>query len=400
MKQLTNSPVSILLGLLLSSGMVNANDEEKTELAERPPAGLVRVTAIQADGHTIDWRIDNAADVLNEVAANLDALERLIHQAGERNCDLVVLPEDTPGLLAWLGPHHDLAKEVLPQAVAEMLDRLGRAAAEHNMYLLVCSDHIESDGGLYNTAFLLGRDGKEIGRYHKTCPAWHEAGARQRGSEFPVFNTKDLGDVGMLICYDLVIPETARALALKGADMILFPTMGGAAVGDGDIGVQALRVRAAENFIWIVVAQRGSGAMIISPQGSIVAEAKGVDGMAIADIDPRGSRRSGDALNMQEDMRARLFRERNPAAFKILTDPHPPVLDKVPIKITAAQAADISSRVLSVGQAEFNLADQLVRDGRIDEAIATFTDLKQRYADSWIDRASGERLQALSKAAH
>jgi len=39
--------------------------------------------------------------------------------------------------------------------------------------------------------------------------------------------------------------------------------------------VQALRVRAAENFIWLVVAQRGSGAMIISPQGKIVAKAEG-----------------------------------------------------------------------------------------------------------------------------
>ena len=57
--------------------------------------------------------------------------------------------------------------------------------------------------------------------------------------------------------------------------------MGGAAIGDDDIGVQALRVRAAENFIWLVVAQRGSGAMIISPQGRIVAQADGADGLAV-----------------------------------------------------------------------------------------------------------------------
>ena len=204
-----------------------------------------------------------------------------------------------------------------------MIERLGSAARRHKMYLVVCSDFTESDGATYNTAFLLGRDGKEIGRYHKVCPTWAEAGARQRGNSFPVFPTPDLGTAGMLICYDLVVPETARCLALQGADIIFFPTMGGAAIGDDDIGVQALRVRAAENFIWLVVAQRGSGAMIISPQGKIVAQAEGPDGLAIADIDPRGQREGGDALNWQRDMRARLFRERNPEAFRILTDTQP-----------------------------------------------------------------------------
>jgi apolipoprotein N-acyltransferase len=51
--------------------------------------------------------------------------------------------------------------------------------------------------------------------------------------------------------------------------------MGTAAIGDDDIGVQALRVRAVENFVYLVVAQRGAGAMIISPQGKILAQAEG-----------------------------------------------------------------------------------------------------------------------------
>src|SRR5438093_6776018 len=178
-----------------------------------------------------------------------------------------------------------------------MIRRLGSTAARNKMYLGVCSGLTESDGGTYNTAFLLGRDGKEIGRYHKVCPTWGEAGVRKRGNSFPVFPTPDLGTAGMLICYDLVVPETARCLALAGADIIFFPTMGGAAMGDDDIGVQALRVRAAENFIWLVVAQRGNGAMIISSQGKIIAWADGSDGLSIADVDVQGQREGGDALN-------------------------------------------------------------------------------------------------------
>jgi hypothetical protein len=197
----------------------------------------------------------------------------------------------------------------------------------------------------------------------------------------------------MLICYDLVFPETARCLALAGADIIFFPTMGGAAVGDDDIGLQALRVRAAENHVYLVVAFRGSGAMVISPRGKIIAQAEGADGLAIADIDPLGGRQGGDAMNHQQDMRARLFRERNPAAFEILTDPHPPVLDKVPIDITQGEAARIAARVLTMGEEEFRDAEALARSGKHREAMDAFVRLTSDYRGSWIERVARDRLR-------
>ena len=356
-----------------------------------PPTNTVRVAAAQAQGRVVDFHL-KTREALAAVDKNLEDLKRIVNRAGEAKCDALVLPEDTLGLLHWFGANKTLAKEVLPVAVERMIRRLGSTAALHEMYLVVCSDFIETDGAIYNTSFLLGRDGKEIGRYHKVCPTWGESGSRHRGSKFPVFPTPDLGAAGMLICYDLVVPETARCLALAGADIIFFPTMGGAAIGDGDIGVQALRVRAAENFIWLIVAQRGSGAMIISPRGKIVARAHGPDGLAVADIDPRGNREGGDALNHQRDMRARLFRERTPGAFDILTSANPPVLSKVPIDLTQAEAGRIMARALTVGEEEFRQASDLAGSGKIDKAIAAFQRLSQEYPATWIDRKSQEWL--------
>ena len=360
-----------------------------------PPTNTVRVATCQAQGRVIDWRITSPAEVLAAVDKNLDELEKIIDKAGQQKCDVVTLPEDTLGLLNWYSANEQLARQVLPEGVKHMLDRLGRAAARHRMYLVVCSDNIEADGGTYNTAFFLGRDGKEIGRYHKTCPTWSESGSRQRGKAFPVFDTPDLGTVGMLICYDLVVPETARCLALQGADIIFFPTMGGAAVGDGDIGLQALRVRAAENRVYLVVAFRSSGSMIISPQGKILATAEGTDGLAIADIDPRGCREGGDSSNHQRDMRARLFRERNPEAFRILTEPNPPVLAKVPIDMTREEAGRIFARMLTVGPEELKQAEALASAGKTKEAIAAFEKLRTEYRGTWIDRVAQERLAIL-----
>ena len=199
----------------------------------------------------------------------------------------------------------------------------------------------------------------------------------------------------MLICYDMVFPEAARCLALEGADVVFHPTLGGAAVGDEDISLAAFRTRAVDNFIYLVVAMRGQGSMIISPQGKVVATAKGPDALAIAEIDPSGGREGGDAFNTQRDMRGRLFRERVPEAYGILTDPDPPVLAKVPSNVTVERGRPIMATVLTTGEERFREAEALARAGRTEEAIRAFERLCEECRTSWIDRGARERLRKL-----
>ena len=357
------------------------------------PKRLRRVGTAQPRNRTIDYRMQ-PADALQAVEKSLDDLEMLVHKAGERGCDVVALPEDTLGLGRWAAAHEkDELKQVLPPAVARMVERLGLAAAKHHMYLVCCNDTLDADGDSRNTAFFLGRDGKEIGRYYKVQPVIHESS--KRGDSFPVFPTSDLGGVGMLICYDMVFPEAPRCLALGGADIIFHPTLGGAAIGDDDISRAAFRTRAVDNFVYVVVSQRGSGSMIISPQGKILVEGKGPDDIAIADIDPFGDREGGDAFNHQKDMRARLFRERNPAAYRILTELDPPVLRKIPATLTREEAIRIAGKAFTVGEDEFKAADALAREGKTKEAIAAYERLRAAYPATWIDRVARERLAKL-----
>jgi hypothetical protein len=182
---------------------------------------------------------------------------------------------------------------------------------------------------------------------------------------------------------------------LRGADIVFHPTLGGAAIGDDDISLAAFRTRAAENFVYLVVAMRGHGSMIISPRGKVIATAKGPDELAIADIDPRGGREGGDAFNTQQDMRGRLFRERVPEAYGILTEPGPPVLARVPSNVTTDEAIRIMATVLTTGEERFNEASALARAGRKDEAIRLFEKLCAECRTSWIDRVGRERVRAL-----
>src|SRR5262245_38444791 len=187
-----------LCALLLCLGGHQASSQPPSDKPDaddraKPKAkGTMRLAACQAKRRSIDWRLKKPADVLAAVDKNLAELEKIVHKAGDAGCDVLNLPEDTLGLLEWTGVNETAAKEVLPAAVKRMIERLGRAAAKHRMYLVVCSDLAEAGGKTYNTAFFLGRDGKEIGRYRKVCPTWGESASRERGKSFPVFPTPDL----------------------------------------------------------------------------------------------------------------------------------------------------------------------------------------------------------------
>ncbi len=354
----------------------------------------MRIGSIQPARRLVDFHLVDPAQVLGKVEENLDALVTLVDRAGQMGCDAAALPEDTLGLEHWSGMHADLRQAVLPQAVARMLERLGQAAAQHQMYLVCCNDHVE-EGHRYNTAFFLGRDGHEIGRYHKINMPYSELGARTRGASYPVFDTPDLGAVGMLICYDMVFPEAIRCLALNGAGIVFVPTLGGAAIGDGDISRAAFRTRAVDNFVYLIVSMRGSGSMIIAPNGDVLQEGGQADDILVADIDPFGGREGGNAFDWHQDMRARLFRERAPESYGVLTQNEPPALKKLPNDDTPEEITERCSRVLTVGEEAFRAADALLKAGEKEEARAAFEKLCEEYRGSWIERVGRERLQGI-----
>ena len=354
-----------------------------------------RIGCIQPARRLIDFHLTDPEEILRAVDNNINALAQLVDRAGQDGCDAAVLPEDTLGLEHWAGINPELRQAVLVPAVEEMLARLGAAAAQHQMHLVCCNDHIEN-GQRYNTAFFLGRDGCEIGRYHKINMPYSELGARTRGDAYPVFNTPELGDVGMLICYDMVFPEAIRCLALNGADIVFVPTLGGAAMAGGrDMDRAAFRTRAVDNFVYLAIAMRDSGSMIIAPNGEVLAEGAGPDEVLVADIEIGEGREGGNAFDWHRDIRARLFRERAPESYAVLTQAEPPVLKKLPNADTPEEITERCSRVLTVGEEAFRAADLLVRSGEIERAKAAFAAPCAEYRGSWIERVGKERLQTI-----
>lgn len=73
---------------------------------------------------------------------------------------------------------------------------------------------------IFNSACFIDKNGKMVGVYDKTHLFGNEKVIFSAGSELKVTKTS-LGKVGLLICYDIEIPEATRTLALNGADFVV-----------------------------------------------------------------------------------------------------------------------------------------------------------------------------------
>lgn len=195
-------------------------------------------------------------------------------RAMEGEVDLICLPEGA----SVIGTDKTYA-EVAQEIPGPLSQRLSEVAKAKRSYLVAGLYEKEGkEGGcIYNTAILLDREGKVVGKYRKThLPSSEAEGGLTPGREYPVFDT-DFGRLGILICWDLQFPEPWRAMALKRAEIMALPIWGGNEV--------LARARAIENHVYLVSASYDMKTMVIDPTGEIMTEAKPDQPIARTTID-------------------------------------------------------------------------------------------------------------------
>lgn len=170
--------------------------------------------------------------------ANREEFAPLIAEAAKKKADLVVLGETLTSVGVKEGDEQ--VAEPIPGPSTEYFGTLAR---EHDLYIV--AGLLERDGHLiYNTAALIGPDGKLVGKYRKVClPRDEIVRGLAPGREYPVFSTR-FGKVGLMICYDGFFPEVARELSNRGAEVIAWPVWGCNPLLAG--------ARACENHVYIV----------------------------------------------------------------------------------------------------------------------------------------------------
>lgn len=153
--------------------------------------------------------------------ANASAVRKRLQQAAEQGANLIVLPE-----FATTGYSFETREEVFDHAEAVPSGPTVRDwvafAKERKVYVVGCLPELDGDQ-LFDTAVLLGPDGF-IGKYRETH-LWNEEKLFFSPGDlgFPVFDTR-IGRIGLLVCWDIWFPETARIVSQLGADVICIPT--------------------------------------------------------------------------------------------------------------------------------------------------------------------------------
>jgi predicted amidohydrolase len=231
---------------------------------------------------------------------NLEQAGRLVREASAFAPDLVALPE----LFSLLGP------AAVMQSGPEALDGptlrwAGRLARELGVGLLAGSVLEAAAGRPHNTSVLLDRHGETRAVYRKihlfdndvAGAAFEESATVAPGEEI-VTAVLDLAEgpvtIGLATCYDLRFPELFRALALRGAEVIVLPSAFTAVTGRAHWET-LVRARAIENQVFVVAPGQcgttGNGiecyghSMVVDPWGTVLGELAGEPGILTAELD-------------------------------------------------------------------------------------------------------------------
>jgi predicted amidohydrolase len=238
---------------------------------------------------------------LPDLQKNLVQAEELIDLAVRRGAELITLPEN----FSFLG--EETAKLAQAEAIAQASEKFLKTMAQRFQVTILGGGFpvpVEN-GRVHNTALLIGPSGEELARYEKVhlfdvnVPdgnTYEESSTVLAGMRMPpVYPSKELGHLGLSVCYDVRFPELYRHLSQMGAEVLFVPAAFTAYTGKDHWQV-LLQARAIENTAYVIApAQTGlhyamrqthGHAMIVDPWGVVLTDAGDKPGVAIAAIEP------------------------------------------------------------------------------------------------------------------
>lgn len=162
-----------------------------------------------------------------DVSTNVATAERLVRDAAKQGAQVVLIPELFEGHYFCKDQTAEDLKRALPIEGHPTVEHFRSVAKELGVVLPI-SVYERANNALYNTVAMIDADGTMMGIYRKSHipdgPGYTEKYYFSPGDTgFRVWNTRH-GSIGVGICWDQWFPEAARAMALQGAEAILYPT--------------------------------------------------------------------------------------------------------------------------------------------------------------------------------
>lgn len=165
--------------------------------------------------------------MMNDLEANAQAAIAGVREAAAQGAQIICLPELFRSL--YFCQSEDHAHFALAEAIpGPSTERFAALARELGVVIIASLFEKRAEGLYHNTAVVLDADGTLVGKYRKMHipddPLFYEKFYFTPGDlGFQVFQTR-FARVGVLVCWDQWYPEAARLTALRGADLLFYPT--------------------------------------------------------------------------------------------------------------------------------------------------------------------------------
>ena len=274
-----------------------------------------------------------------DVQENINKAEKMVKEEADNGANIILLPELFERQYFCQEKRYDYYDYALPLEKNPAVNRFKEVAKELGVVIPVSFYERDIDR-LFNTVAMIDADGSVLGIYRKThIPDDHFYQEKfyftPGDTGFKVFDTR-FGCIGVGICWDQWFPETARCMAVQGAEMLLYPTaIGSEPILDVDSSGHWRRVmqgHAAANLMPVVAANRigvetvepckeNAGqsssldfygcSFIADATGDIIASAKQEETILYGEFDL-------DALK-EDRLSWGLFRDRRPETYVVMT---------------------------------------------------------------------------------
>ncbi|HEU4537287.1 MAG TPA: N-carbamoylputrescine amidase [Polyangiaceae bacterium] len=256
---------------------------------------------------------------------NIERLTGHVREAASRGARVILMPELVEGPYFCREEHERHFERAAPLEGNPTVEHFARLAASLGVVLPV-SFFERAGQSYYNTVAVVNTDGRVLGSYRKSHipdgPGYEEKFYFRPGDTgFRVWQTR-YGAIGVGICWDQWFPEAARAMALLGADVLLYPTAIGSEPHDPELDTKdpwqrVMLGHAVANVMPVVGANRigteegqvfyGSS-FIANERGDKVAElGRDEEGVIVSAFDPAALRRKRGSWGFFRDRRPELY---------------------------------------------------------------------------------------------
>ena len=172
-------------------------------------------------------------------------------------------------------------------------------AKKYDTWLIPGTFHEFENDVIYNTCPVIDNEGELVAKARKLYPWLPYENQITPGNKICTFEYPGAGIIGVHICYDLWFPETSRALAMAGSELIINPTL--TPTQDREIETVMVRATAAQQQCYYIdvnsVGEQGCGQSIAcDPEGNVLHISNDFEDIFTVEVDfdfVRNSRKNG-----------------------------------------------------------------------------------------------------------